>query len=466
MEQLGITHSLDWPPLALPGHRICSRFRLSGSVGLGTTDNYINNHMKKLVSSFWVVACLASTTLSVIATGIDVPDQDAFAVARGMAFVATADNPSAIYYNPAGITQLEGHNIRGGVYGVYLDPTFQSNFGSTFHNQESLHFIPQLFYAYSPESFPLSFGLGLYSPFGLSSGWPQDTGFRTIASKGSISTWTINPVVAWRVTTNFSVAAGLTVGYANVDLQQGLVWPAYSFDMFRVKGEGWDVGYNLGLLWKPIEQISLGISFRSPASAHLQGSTEYYNSVSLPLPGGGSVPAFPSQHVSSSANFPFPLKALCGLSYRPTPKWNIEFDADFTDWNSYNTVTIEQARPFPPLLPKNVPMILNWQSSWYYELGVTRYLGKGWSVSAGYIYNQNSVPDAHYNPLVADLDRQFVSIGTGRKGKHFDFDIAYQFGYGPGRTVTGSYPSATGQSADGKYGFISNAIAVSLGWHF
>jgi long-chain fatty acid transport protein len=59
---------------------------------------------------------LGGSALTLLATGIRLPDQDAFATARGEAFVATADNPSAIYYNPAGLTQLEGQDLRGGVY--------------------------------------------------------------------------------------------------------------------------------------------------------------------------------------------------------------------------------------------------------------------------------------------------------------------------------------------------------------
>jgi long-chain fatty acid transport protein len=101
-----------------------------------------------------------------------------------------------------------------------------------------------------------------------------------------------------------------------------------------------------------------------------------------------------------------------------------------------------------------------------YEFGVTRYFDNGWHVSAGYVYNENSVPDAHYTPLAADLDRHFFSIGTGHKGKVFDFDVAYQFCYGPDRTVTGSMPSAAGQTADGTYGFISHAVLLTVGMHF
>ena len=44
-------------------------------------------------------------------------------------------------------------------------------------------------------------------------------------------------------------------------------------------------------------------------------------------------------------NFTFPLTAVFGISYRPTPKWNLEFDANYTDWSSFGTVTIKQSPP-------------------------------------------------------------------------------------------------------------------------
>ena len=63
---------------------------------------------------------LSSFPLTLRANGYLLPDQDAFATARGEAFVATADNASAIYYNPAGLTQLDGNNVRAGFYEIYL----------------------------------------------------------------------------------------------------------------------------------------------------------------------------------------------------------------------------------------------------------------------------------------------------------------------------------------------------------
>ena len=106
-----------------------------------------------------------------------------------------------------------------------------------------------------------------------------------------------------------------------------------------------------------------------------------------------------------------------------------------------------------------------------YEFGVTRYFDDGWHASAGYVYNENSVPNDFYSPLAADMTRHFFSLGVGRKGKLFDFDLTYQFGYGPDHTVTGSTPSSlsgvnNSQSADGTYKFLSQAVLLTVGMHF
>jgi long-chain fatty acid transport protein len=401
-----------------------------------------------------------ASVLDASATGFRLPDQDAFATARGEAFVATADNPSAIYYNPAGIAQLPGQNVRGSIYAIYLDPSYESSNGRHFDNELKYHAVPNLFYTYGLETLPLTFGLGIYSPYGLSLRWPEDTGFRTVGSQSAINYITFNPAVAWRVGSMLSIGAGLTVNYASAELDQGLLWPNQGLDNFRFKGDGWDVGYNLGVLFKPHEKLSLGVSFRSSTTVNLAGHTDAYNSQSI-----YGVPPFKFR-TTAEGSLPFPLNAIFGVSYRPTPKWNLEFDADYTDWSRLGTVVIHQDSGFGALLPQNLPIVFDWQASWYYEFGVTRYLKNGWSVSGGYIFNENSVPDRHYTPLVADMDRHFLSIGTGYKGEHLNFDVAYQFGYGPTRTVSGSAPSAIGQTADGKYEFLSHAVITTVGWRF
>ena len=403
--------------------------------------------------------------LKASANGLGLADQDAFATARGEAFTATADNPSAIYYNPAGITQLEGNNVRGGLYGIYFQPSYTppstaANHGQTYYSSDTLAAIPQLYYTFTPTNFPVSFGLGVYAPYGGSTSWPQDTGFRAVALQSSLNYFTINPVVAFKVLPSLSIGGGVMVNYAKLDLEQGILrtqMPNTNF--FRFNGNGWSVGYNAGILWKPIDQLSFGASFRSSAKITFDGQTDIEQYPVIPT----------TQTRSAHTDFTFPWTVMGGLSYRPTPKWNLEVDVNYTDWSSFGSNTIHQATK-PPGITQDIPLLLDWQASWMYEAGVTRYFDNGWHVSAGYVYNENSVPNANYTPLVPDMNRNFFSIGTGYQGKTFNCDIAYQFGYAPTHTVTGSNPSTAGhiagQTADGNYGFTSQAVTVSVGMHF
>lgn len=386
------------------------------------------------------MAILSLAAIAAFGAAYDLPDQDAFVIARGMAFVATANNPSAIYYNPAGITQLKGNNFRAGIYGIYLDPSYKNpTTGQTFDNQLRYHAIPQFYYTYTPAGRPVSFGLGVYSPFGLSVIWPQNTGFQDMATEGKLFTETVNPVVAIKLSPELSIGGGVMVNYAKIKLEN---------DLFQFQGDGWDVGYNLGVLWHPVKKISLGATLHSGTTLNYKGQTV--------VTGVGSSPA--------NSRWPFPLKTIVGISYRPTPKWNVEFDADYTDWSALGTVAVNQTSSPLSIFVPSISESLNWESSWYFEWGATRYFNNGWHVSAGYIFNENSVPDANYSPLVADLNRHFFSVGLGHNGKKLDFDIAYQFGYGPTRTVSGATGAAA--PANGDYTFISHAIAVSVGWHF
>lgn len=389
------------------------------------------------ISLHFIIGLLALGSLASFAAGIRLPDQDAFSMSRGEAFAATADNPSAIYYNPAGITQLKGVNVRAGAYVIDLRPSFESaTTGGKLDNRSQWHALPQIFATYSPEDFPLAFGLGAYSPYGLGVKWPAGTGFDYIATESHLKYMTLNPVVAWRVLPSLSVAAGATLNYASTDLRNA--W-------LRFDGDGTAVGYNLGVRWEPCQKIALGVSYRSETRVKFDGFTEVLGA-----------------RADSNTRLAFPQNIIMGISYRPTPKWNIEFDEDYTDWRSVGTLNIANVGP----------MVLNWQPGWFHEFGVTRYFENGWHVSGGYIYNESCIRNETFTPLVPEVDLHLFCAGLGFQGKHFSFDAAYQFGYGPEHTVHGS-PSSTLpsppfplQNADGKYSSIIHGIMLSAGWRF
>src|SRR5687767_3048782 len=151
------------------------------------------------------------------AVAFRMPNQDPEGIARGNAFAATADNPSAIYYNPAGITQLEGQNLSLGVYLISTDVGFTSAGGSA-STATDFQAVPQIYYTYSPAESALSFGLGVYAPYGLGIDYGRFTPFPTAAQDAELMYATVNPVIAWEITPCLSIAGGITLNSSEVRL--------------------------------------------------------------------------------------------------------------------------------------------------------------------------------------------------------------------------------------------------------
>ena len=419
--------------------------------------------MKRNCAVKFLLPSIVFAPALLMANGLRLLSQDGFATARGEAFAATADNPSAIYYNPAGITQIEGTQTRSGVYGLDYDSSFTPpaaapNAGRTYHINHNLAAAPSFFGTLALKDTPVTLGLGAYAPYGGALAWPENTGFRSVAIESRLFYVRLNPVIAVKLPWHLSLAAGANVDFAKLKLKQGLR-ASLSGNSFRFVGDGWSAGYNAGVLWQPHKTISLGATFRSESPFSLEGRSEFERQ-----------PILQPSSRHARADFTFPLTAVAGISFRPTPKWNIEFDADYTDWSSISSTSIRLDNPPFPIRAV-IPLTLDWKPSWVFELGATRRFDNGWHASAGYVFNQNSVPNDYYTPLLADLDRHFVTAGVGHAGKRINWDVAYQFGYGPPHTVTGSAPSSdpalsSAQTADGTYKFMSHAVFVSVGMKF
>ncbi len=389
------------------------------------------------------LALLPFVAGEVQAVGFRLPNQDAEGIARGNAFAATADNPSAIYYNPAGITQLEGHHLSIGAYLISTGVDYTSLTGSTAGTDSSAQAVPQFHYVYSPGESAFSYGLGVYVPYGLGIDYGTSNPFATLAQDGSLLYLSANPVVAYQLLPCLSLAGGITLNYSEVELSRGIAAPG---DQFRFNGDGFDVGFNLGLLWQPHEKWSFGLNYRSKTEIGYEGESE----------------AFPyDQERETSASFDFPMHVVGGVSYRPTEKWNLEFNLDWTDWDSVNDSTLRGT------FGGDQVFSFRYKSSFMYNFGVTRQLSGGFFVSVGYIYSENSVPDATFSPLNPDANLHLGSIGFGRLGERFGWALGYHFAYNPGRSVSGSGSSSLiGETADGDYETLNHAVNLSVRYRF
>lgn len=382
------------------------------------------------------IALTLASAESSRAVGFILPNQDPEAIGRGDAFTATADDPAAIYYNPAGITQLPGLEASLGIYGISARTTYTAPSGSaSAHTDANPQYVPQVYATYSLNDLPISVGLGIYAPYGLGVNWGNPP-FSNVAERGKLIYLSANPVIAWKICKMLSVSAGPTINYSEATFQNAPFFP-FVDTQFHFQGSDWAPGYTFGILFQPLPMWSFGVDYRSETSLNYSGTFGEW--------GGAGV--------RTTAKINYPRTALGGISFRPTPDWNLEFDLSWTQWSKINQITFQNS-PFG--IP--VSLTLDYRDSFIYDFGVTRQLGKGYYASVGYIFSQASNPSANYNPVDPDANLNLGNFGFGHHGEHFDWAVAYQFAYNAGRTVVGD----SNTSADGTYKTFNNAINASV----
>ena len=394
------------------------------------------------IAVLFLAACANSFGL-----GIALPDQDAFATARGNAFTATANDPAAVFYNPAGISQLEGINVSLGSYGIAYGDHYKGPLGKIDSRTEWAAY-PDIFATFEIPKVHLTLGVGAYTPFGLVNEWPSSAPFTIAGRRGEIDYYTINPVASWQPIKGLSFAIGPTFNYSQVDIRQNTTLLGLPSQL-HFAGRDTDPGFNAGILWQPLPQHSFGLTYRSATEMNYSGHAD------LPF-----APPFPPVVTTpAKADFKFPQEVDFGYSFRPCDKWNIEADGEWLDWDSLKTVHLISPGPGNPTL-ESLPF--NWKSSWIGKVGLTRYFHGNWHASAGYMYVESSVPSGNFNPLVPDSDRHVFSVGIGQRCHNLSWDAAYQLAWAPSRNVAGD----TNPFANGNYEFLSHAFTINVGYHF
>lgn len=370
--------------------------------------------------------------------GFYLPNQDALATAKGNAWVATADSVAAVFYNPAGLTQLESPQAQVGTYVVNLGNEVNPPGGGTYHSKSQWQAVPHLYYA-QPLNDGWSAGFGLNSPFGLGGEWGQFSPFRTVITEAQLTYLSATGVLAWRLNEQLSLGASMSLNYSELFLEQGLGF--FPGDYLNFEGDGYAVSGGLSLMWRPADKHSFGLVWASGTSPELSGEV---NSNLL---------------ASGDANMEFvtPQRAAAGYSYRPAPGWNLEFNVEWNDWDSLDELRVRGAT-----LPGGViPISFNWESMFIYEVGISYATESGYVFALGYDYNSNAVPDSTYNPVVADADLQWLNFGIGRTCGDWSWFLAGQLGYA-NRTVSGAPTTAAGESANGKYKSRHQTVMFSL----
>ncbi len=452
----------------------------------------------RIVRGLAVLVVLAFAAGSAGAAGFRLPEAGAKAMGMGFAFTAQADDPSAIYFNPAGIVQLEGQNLmagvtyvkeNGGAFTGTTPLTFNTVTGSydvVSETQKDLNFwIPNAYWT-RKASPTFAYGVGIFSPFGLGQEYQNRATsiFRNQITKIDLQTIVVNPTAAWKVNDVLSVGAGIDFMYGKAKLQKaGVVFlgpPVNNLNIFQLDldGDGTAWGYNLGLLLTPSKNLKIGAAYRSRFQLEIKdGDTKVFDingTVPFVPPGpftAAQVFGGPTYTTKGTTTINMPATFALGVAYT-LDRLTLEADADWTFWSTFHSLTIDIAGNTPLLPDSNSPK--NWKNVVALNVGAEYRVIDPLALRLGFRYDPTPVPAATMGPELPDANRLHYCAGAGYKVSNWTIDVAYMYTDKKDRTVNNQIPSPPTPPSPGPLGTGFNGtwkgdahlVALDIGYKF
>jgi long-chain fatty acid transport protein len=337
--------------------------------------------------------------------------------------VARADDLSAIFYNPAGLVQLPGFQVMAGSTFIFPSTEIVTQLGTNSVSNRmdggGVPIVPHFFASYQIAE-RLWLGLGLNSPFGLGVRYPDSWPGSINVTKASIQTMNFNPTMAVKITDYLSAAAGLDIMYFNLEMNRVLPLPLLGPQSLNIEGHTWGVGFNLGLLLKPLDYLSIGISYRSQIRQQVNGVSHFQ--------------PFNGLDADVSGSIILPDTIFTGIMVRPLEKLSVEAGFIWTHWSLFKSFNLRFDNFLNTLSEKK-----DWHDTWRGQLGVEYRVLPWMDLRAGYAYENEPIPDKFADYLVPTAGRRHsFCFGTGFRWQAITLDLAYSLVYNPDRTISNS----------------------------
>ncbi len=429
--------------------------------------------MSKLKMMPWAATCAATLVAApAFGAGFQVNEHSAKNTGRASSVTATVDDPSAIFHNPAGLTQTEGTEFQGGVTfiiprGTYNGPGNDASADPVTQSTTSpVVPVPNAYVsrALSSKAFV---GFGFYAPYGLGIAWAEPDQFvgRTVATELSLRTFFLTPSIALKLSDMVSVAVGVSLVPATVYLKRTLgatdngqvlfPTPRYSKEgTVEIAGSAFGVGANAGVQLTLIDHLKIGLALRSAVDLSFSGNANF----DLPEEAAPEIKAnFPDQ--GGSANLTLPHSISFGVGW-VQDALTIEASTQVTLWNSYDELRLnfETGRPTPSSASPR-----DWTVVPMFRLG-GQYTIDDLAIRAGLAYDISPVPDETVDPTLPDNDRFIFSAGVGYDLGVVRFDLAYMGLIVAGRDVPAGVNVNFAREAASTYeGGLVHVISTSIG---
>lgn len=376
---------------------------------------------------------------NIFAEGFRILDQGASATAQAAAFAAQADDPSALHYNPAGMTQLKGIQISAGTLLIGGDIEFKRASGGKVKGDldgavsnppPSTIFLTAHLPALGLHSLPnWTVGVGVTIPYALRIDYPDNSDIAQINAHAALPLLDIKPTLAYKINDYLSVGGGLDIytfasflGEGHGEFRQNLPGGL----ALEANGTDTALGFNASLLLTPIRNdagnplLNFGFVYRNGADLKLKGDFRV----------NGALAADAATTVELPDIYTW---AIAGWPIRNTQhEWKIEVDVEYADWTDYKDLDLHLSNFKDPsyhmLFGDTISQPRNYRDTWLLLLGtefkaLSPPILPDWDVAlrAGYIRSETPIPNRTFEPAVPDNDYNAFSVGVGflchRSGK-------------------------------------------------
>jgi len=368
----------------------------------------------------------------------------------------TTDNPTALYFNPAGLALGTGHRIyadgalalRHARYdrpvGAISNPgtgtpedALDANSGKAELDNWNLIPFGALVSDLGMEN--LGVGLGVYVPLGGSASWARNEAFeggrgetypgavdgvqRWFTIEGTIRSLYLTAAAAYRIPSiRLAIGAGLnviqsqvhTVRAGNTDGTDDLVtgdFPKEGRSLLDV--ESWDLGFSVGAIWEPVERFWVGASYQSQPGF---GEIELKGKLKLQFPAADQT----SQDVVLTQELPDIWRL--GLRWRPQERWELRLSGEYARWSVFRDQCVFseggrcEIRADGSTSADSSGVIQNiprrWRDGFGVRAGASHWVLPSVEAYLGLGYDSNAIPDRALDPSLYDMHKISASAGA------------------------------------------------------
>lgn len=459
--------------------------------------------LKKIL---WLILILIfSSSQYLKASGFAIYELGARASALAGAFVARADDTSAIYYNPAGIAFLDGFRIKTNVQfspqkSTAFIPDTEHVFSSTPLQLQGLHYV-----TWSPLD-RLTLGFGMFNPYSTETSWGCSWPGSLLSISSRLLSYDCRPSVAIKLTKGLALGIGVDFVFTKVEWRHNIKFPVEKFiqtstpylvdSRHHVEGSG--IGFTAGLLWKISKRLQFGARYQHQVTLDAKGKNTFHDNFLGGVTGQrilgpdnrliGIHPLmdkyYELQNVSSQ--FLFPTEIVWGLMVVPVDRLTLLLDFHWSEWSkakNWEFISDKSGVDMSPEFMEDYGYFfgvipdyekqsaeMRWKDTWKIKFGVEYALSPVMALRAGYAFDQTAMDGNVIHAVNPGLDQNIISLGLGYDGPlfsvwddkrmsdfTFDFFVQYMFS----KNQTSSLPGF-----DFSYNTDRFVVGIGLGFDF